>query len=199
MKNTFLFFLATVFFISTACNSSDLRENDSIRIQDTVYNILKDPIFKFDTTGMTMNERIKKLMALSTLKHFDKERTDFIEKDMNSIFKVSELQKKGSNYHYQATSDQYEISIKYFCKPIEGEYTMYMVGVDSIVNIYYKNIKLMLKWDECHMSNDGESCSAKKQIEVYPVKTFFKFDYVKIDKLNSQLTYFRKHIPDNID
>jgi len=195
MKNTILIFATIALAVFSSCNQNQLRVHKAEIVENTIYNLTEDPIFKFDTTKMSMDERLKKLVETSCLRQFNRGRTDFIEKDINNVFKVGEIQKKGSNYQYEVTCDDYEIAFKYICTPDVGEYNMYVFGVDSIVNIYYKNVKLMQKWDECHKSDNGESCSATKQIEVYPVKTFFKFDYIKINEKISQLTYFRKHLP----
>lgn len=195
MKNIILIFAIIVLAVFSSCNQNQLRERKAEVAENTTYNLTEDPIFKFDTTKMSMDERLKRLMEMSILKQFDRGRTDFIEQDISNVFKVSAIQKKGSNYQYEVTCEEYEIGLKYLCTPDIGEYSMYIVGVDSIVNIYYKNLKIMQQWDECHKSNTDESCSATKQIEVYAVKTFFKFDYIKINEKISQLTYFRKHLP----
>ena len=159
------------------------------------YELKTDTLFSFDTTNKTQNQRLLRLMAISCLKQFDKERTDLIESDMDNVFQVGEIQKKGSTYQYEVTSKEFVIGIKYSCTPNDGLYTKYMVGTDSIVKVTYKNAKIGQTWDECHRVNSDESCSATKQIELYPVKTYFKLEYVKIDNSNSQFTLFRKHIP----
>ncbi len=92
------------------------------------YDISTDTIFKFDTTGKSQTDRLKRLMAVSVLKKFDEDRTQFIESDINDKYNVSELTRKGNTYHYHVTSDSIEIAIKYLCTPYQGEYQMVAIG-----------------------------------------------------------------------
>ncbi len=133
---------------------------------------------------------------MSCLKKFDESRTEFIDASSDNIYNISEIIKKGGNYSYEVTSDIYQIGIKYNCIPIKGEYTMDVIGEDSLVDMYYTKIKLLTKWDNCNKIDDNESCNALKKIEPYPVKTYFKFDYIKMKNGLMHLSYFRKQIPE---
>ena len=176
----------------SACNLT--TDNSTITSIDSIYDIKKDSIFKFDTTGKTQNERLNKLVEISSLRHFDESRTKFIESSSTELYQVTPIVKKGSNYSYEVTSSVYNIGIKHNCVPSKGEYEMDVIGTDTIVNMYYKKIKLMTKWDECRKVDGNESCNALKKIEPYPIKTYFKFDYIKVQDGIMHLSYFRKEI-----
>jgi hypothetical protein len=158
------------------------------------YDIRTDTIFKFDTTGKSQTDRLKRLMAVSVLKKFDEARTQFIESDINNIYKVSELTRKGNTYHYQVTSDSIEIAIKYLCTPYQGEYQMVAIGEKKIIKLYYDQLRTTIKWDECHKTNENESCTTTKKIEIYDVNTYFKIDLIKLNEKQSEFNYFRKNI-----
>lgn len=158
------------------------------------YDIRTDTIFKFDTTGKSQTDRLKRLTAVSILKKFDEDRTQFIESDINEIYTVGDLIRKGNTYQYQVTSDSIEIAIKYLCSPYQGEYQMVAIGENKIIKIYYDQLRTAIQWDECHKTNGNESCTATKKIEVYDVNTYFKIDLIKINEEQSEFNYFRKNI-----
>lgn len=191
MKNVFI--ISLLFF--TACNTAP-NSNVSKILVDTSYNIKNDPIFKFDTTGKTQIERLNKLIELSCLKRFDQSRTELIESTDEKIYSVSPIIKKGGNYSYELLNEQYNLGIKYNCIPKQGEYTMDVIGEDSLVDLYYQKIKLLTNWDNCNKIDGNESCNALKKIEPYPVKTYFKFDYIKMKNGMMHLSFFRKQLPE---
>ncbi len=185
-----------IFIIFTFSCEQGKNKVENISIEDTVYNVNNDPIFKYDTSGMSYNERLNKLIAISCLKKFDQSRNEFIESTSDGTYNISRIMKKGDNYSYEVTSDVYQIGIKYNCIPKKGEYTMDVIGDESLVDMYYDKIKLITKWDECNKVEGNESCNALKKIEPYPVKTYFKFDYIKMKNGMMHLSFFRKHLPE---
>lgn len=187
--------LITILFLLIACQNNS-NKNDKKIEEETIYDIKRDSIFIFDTTGKTQSQRLQKLMEISVLKSFDEERKEFIEATTSDIYQVSEIVKKGKTFLYEVISEEYEIGIKYNCIPSKGEYTKDIIGKDSIVKLYYDKVRLMTKWDECIELDGNKSCTALKQIEKYPVKTFFKFDYIRMSNGLMHLSYFRKHIPE---
>ncbi len=195
MFKKILFFNLIILIVS--CNdSNDFNKSQNTKINSSAFDIKKDSIFIYDTTGKSQSERLNKLIEMSCLKRFDQSRTEFIDASPDNIYNTSEIIKKGGNYSYEVTSDVYQIGIKYNCIPVKGEYTMDVIGEDSLVDMYYTKIKLLTKWDNCNKIDGNESCNALKKIEPYPVKTYFKFDYIKMKNGLMHLSYFRKQIPE---
>lgn len=180
-------------FILISCN--DYTSANNLQ-SNTEYDIKKDSVFIYDTTGKSQTERLNKLIEMSCLRKFVESRTEFIESSSDSVYYVSPIVKKGKNYSYEVTSEVYQVGIKYNCVPIKGEYTMDVIGEESIVDLYYKKIKLLTKWDTCEKLDGSESCNALKKIEPYPIKTYFKFDYIKMKNGLMHLSYLRKHLPE---
>ncbi len=192
-KNILIYIL---FFLS--CQQSTNRNAIDASVESG-YDIKYDSVFIYDTTGKSQSERLNKLIEISCLRKFDESRTELIQSSSDEIYNVSPIIKKGRNYSYELTSEIYEIGIKYNCIPHKGEYTMDVIGQDSIVDLYYKKIKLLTKWDDCNKIDGNESCNALKKIEPYPIKTYFKFDYMKLKNGLIHLSYFRKQIPESIN
>lgn len=192
-KNILIYIL---FFLS--CQQSTNRNAIDASVESG-YDIKYDSVFIYDTTGKSQSERLNKLIEISCLRKFDESRTELIQSSSDEIYNVSPIIKKGRNYSYELTSEIYEIGIKYNCIPHKGEYTMDVIGQDSIVDLYYKKIKLLTKWDDCNKVDGNESCNALKKIEPYPIKTYFKFDYMKLKNGLTHLSYFRKQIPESIN
>ncbi len=192
-KNNLIYIL---FFLS--CQQSTNRNAIDASVESG-YDIKYDSVFIYDTTGKSQSERLNKLIEISCLRKFDESRTELIQSSSDEIYNVSPIIKKGRNYSYELTSEIYEIGIKYNCIPHKGEYTMDVIGQDSIVDLYYKKIKLLTKWDDCNKVDGNESCNALKKIEPYPIKTYFKFDYMKLKNGLTHLSYFRKQIPESIN
>ncbi len=192
-KNILIYIL---FFLS--CQQSTNRNAIDASVESG-YDIKNDSVFIYDTTGKSQSERLNKLIEISCLRKFDESRTELIQSSSDEIYNVSPIIKKGRNYSYELTSEIYEIGIKYNCIPHKGEYTMDVIGQDSIVDLYYKKIKLLTKWDDCNKVDGNESCNALKKIEPYPIKTYFKFDYMKLKNGLTHLSYFRKQIPESIN
>lgn len=195
MLKKILFTSLIILFLSCT-DSKNSNKSQNSTINKSVYNIKEDSVFIYDTTGKSHRERLNKLIEMNCLKRFDQSRTEFIDASTDSIYNIGQIVKKGGNYSYEVTSDVYQIGIKYNCIPVKGEYTMDVIGEDSIVDMYYTKIKLLTKWDNCNKIDGNESCNALKKIEPYPVKTYFKFDYIKMKNGMMHLSFFRKHLPE---
>ena len=191
LKHFFLNITIIIFCIS--CESNTGKSSGKISAIE-IFNIKNDTIFKFDTTGKSQNERLKRLVAISILKKFDEDRTQFIEADSKEIYKVGDIIRKGNMYQYEVTSDSIEIGIKYMCSPYIGEYQMMAFGEKPLIKLFYDQLRTPIKWDVCNNSNGNESCTATKKIEKYDVDTFFKIDLISLNKDQSEFNYFRKHL-----
>ena len=67
MKNIILIFATIAFAVFLSCIQNQLRERKAEVAENTTYNLTEDPIFKFDTTKMSMDEKLKRLMEMSII------------------------------------------------------------------------------------------------------------------------------------
>ena len=182
-----------------SCQQSQRTKDfkDNVKIVDTISKLseAKTSSSNFDTSKMSMTERINKLIELSTIKRFKQSRKELIELGTPFHYQISEIQEVGNSYNFKVSVPNIDIEMIYSCFPKDGNYTVYMAGEVEAIKSQYDQVKVQQDWDDCNKIEEGERCESDKQIEPYPVKTHFKISITYVGYKKAIFNYQRKLRP----
>lgn len=183
----------TLFLSILACRESPRKEGIKKQLQTTDTPISKPSVTenKFDTSAMSKEDRIKKLIEISALKQFESSRQQLVDQGSQYQYNISEIQKSGSSYTYTVTVPYPQIQMSYLCIPTKGEFSHTIMGEAAAVEAQYKQLKVQNNWDNCSAIPEGERCESDVQSDDYPIKTHLKLSITYINSEHYSLTFQR--------
>lgn len=195
MRQTTLFLIILTTII--ACNN---YEPDSVRTSkpasDTIARDNKISAIDSTNTKDTTNADadIRQLISDFSEREFRDNRKQLIAEGEEHQYQISDIKKLGSVLKYDIVIPGIEGKMEYTCNPEHGEITITTVGDKDVAQMYYKQTKVGLKWDNCNKIDGAEKCDTYQDMTKYPLKTHFTASIVNYDKL-SIFTFRRVIMP----
>lgn len=149
----------------------------------------------FDTSKISMKDRINKLIEISAIKEFKSSRQELVDQGAKYQYQITEIKQFGKSYNYNVSIPNTDIQMDYTCIPESGELLIYMIGEKTIIQTQYDLMKVQNDWDNCRRIEEGEMCERDKKDEQYPIRTHILLSISKSDSNEAILNFRRKSKP----